>query len=151
MSKRWPFAVRQLQLEVTWRPSSTDAIGRHDYLDLVAETRWTRELAMELQVDRAEAPAPPVLSLVDAVEERCLWVDDRRKFIGAHRPARRSAGWCGSATRRSTELTLVDGLTKGRECASTLALLNSLDERRRRTLDSTGSPMTALGVTVDGT
>lgn len=54
-------------------------------------TKWTRELAMELQIDRRVATELATLSLVDALDEMIAWVDDPRRFIGNHDQAWRSA------------------------------------------------------------
>ena len=46
---------------------------------------------MELRINHREAPALPTLSLVDALDEMIVWVNDERKFIPSHDQAWRSA------------------------------------------------------------
>jgi len=68
----------------------------------VTMTSWTRELAMELQMDRRDEPPAPILALVDALDEMIAWVDDQRSFIDPHEQAWRSCAADLDAARKAS-------------------------------------------------
>lgn len=64
---------------------------------------------MELQIIRDDEPAPPGLSLIDALDEMIAWLRDERDFVARHHgeawrsaaeDLRRAVEWSGKSVRR---------------------------------------------------